>query len=356
MHRHEWLPAGIVGMAIVGLLLAATPGNGQDTTGRATVQPSTPRERTQQPRQQQPQAQVQRPAGGQGFQLPGELEQLLIAWEQKSSQITRLRGMFMRYVYDNVFSVEKVSRGMFWYYSPDKGRMDFRAIELPDPPIDSRKVDANGEPFHLEADENQRWICTGKEIYIIHDDVKLYDYIEIPPQQQGQNISRGPLPFLFGIQAEEAKNRYQLSLGDQNWPRGRVIERDGEQVQLTPQVHVIAYPKLELDAREWRRAEVLLDGVTFLPRAIRLLDPTMNRENVYVFDLPQMKVNEPIWINNPFNDKPPGDYTKHWDSRAQGDEMQQMNQGNQGIVPMSGEAQLGRQAVRPAAGARSDPR
>lgn len=352
MHRHEWLPAGVVGLSVIALLLPPTAGHAQERPGRVTLQPSAPREQAQ----QSPQTRVERPAAGEGFQIPEELNRLLITWEQKSSQITRLRGMFIRYVYDNVYSVEKVARGMFWYQSPDRGRMDFRAIELPDPPIDRRKPGANGEPFRIEADENQRWICTGKEIYIIHDDQKLYDYIEIPPQQQGQNISRGPLPFLFGMQAEEARNRYHLNLGEQNWPEGRLVTRPDGKQEMDYQVHVIAYPKLEIDAREWRRAEVLLDGTTFLPRAIRLLDPTMNRETVYVFDLPRMKVNDGIWFPNPFNDKPPANYTKHWDSRAQGDEMQQMNQGNQGIVPTGGEAQLGRQAVRPAAGARSDQR
>ena len=53
----------------------------------------------------------------------------------------------------------------------------------------------------------QRWICTGKQIFIIHDDTKIYDKIDIPAQQQGKNIMNGPLPFLFGLKAEQAKAR-----------------------------------------------------------------------------------------------------------------------------------------------------
>jgi hypothetical protein len=196
--------------------------------------------------------------------------------------------------------------------------MDFRPVELPDPPIDEEKLDANGAPFRIQAEENQRWICTGEEIFIIHDDLKLYDHIEIPPHQQGRNISQGPLPFLFGMRAEDAKRRYHLNLGEQNWPEGRVIQREGEPpLRLRPQVHVVAYPKMEQDRREWRRAEVLLDGESFLPRAIRLLNPSMEKETVYVFDLSQMKVNERLpWIPNPFNERPPRHYTKGQDIRA----------------------------------------
>lgn len=334
MLRHELRHARVLGLALISGMLFAGPGQCQEVEGRATVGERISRDRFQ---QQLPEDQAQsaaRPVDDSiTVQLPAELETLLSTWEQKSAGIDRLRGTFMRYVYDQVYMIEKRARGMFWYEAPDHGRMDFATIEVPDPPVNPEKVGSNGAPYEIHAEENQRWICTGKEIFIIHDDAEMYDYVEIPPSQQGQNISEGPLPFLFGMQAEAAKQRYHLNLGEQHWPQGRVIERDGEQLRLRPQVHVVAYPKREDDAREWRRAEVLLDGETFLPRAIRLLDPTMNKETVYVFDLAQLRVNEPLWIRSPFNERPPRNFIRHTNSRTEGDAMPQLDRG---IMPAGG--------------------
>lgn len=336
MDRHPSLYR-VLGLALVSGMLFTGSGAAQETTGRATLSPGrVSRDRLQQQLPQQTQA-VERPVEtAVTLQLPGELETLLVTWEQKSAGIQRLRGTFMRYVYDDVFFVEKRAYGRFWYESPDKGRMDFRAAELPDPPINEERLDPNGAPFRVQAEENQRWICTGEEIYILHDDSNLYDHIEIPPHQQGRNISQGPLPFLFGMRAEDAKQRYHLNLGDQHWPEGRVVQREGEPpVQLRPQVHVVAYPKTEQDRREWRRAEVLLDGESYLPRAIRLLSPSMEKETVYVFNLSQMKVNERVWFPSPFNERPPRDYAKGQDIRAEGDQMPQP-QLDRDIVPTAG--------------------
>ena len=136
------------------------------------------------------------------LQMPRELEQLLLAWERESAKIKKLKGKFHRFVYDGVYFVENRAAGEFWYESPDQGRMDFGISQLR--PV-SIKKGPNGEPYTVQQDPLQRWICTGKEIYIIHDSQKLFDRIEIPPQQQGRNIMNGPLPFLFGMKADQAK-------------------------------------------------------------------------------------------------------------------------------------------------------
>lgn len=330
MHRHTSLRAPVLGLALISGTLCTGVLFSQEQPGRVTLEPRVPRDRLQQQLPQQ-QTQVERPLENAVTVEPAaNLDPLLNAWEQKSTEIERLRGTFMRYVYDDVYSAEKRAYGRFWYESPDKGRMDFRTVELPDPPINEDKLAPNGAPFRILAEENQRWICTGEEIFIIHDDDQIYDYIEIPPHQQGQNISRGPLPFLFGMRAEDAKQRYHLNLGEMHYPEGRVVRfRDGTQ-GTDYQVHVIAYPKTNVDRQEWRRAEVLLDGQSFLPRAIRLLDPTMEKETVYVFDAHQLRPNERVWFPSPFNERPPRNYTKGHEIRAEGDEVRQMDAG---IVP-----------------------
>lgn len=252
------------------------------------------------------------------LRIPKELEELLVIWEQQSSKITRLHGTIIRFTYDSVYTAEKRAAGEFWYQSPDMGRIDFGPGNLTVPPP---RPGPDGTPYKVQADGKQRWICTGKQVFIIHDDQKLFDKIDIPAQQQGKNIINGPLPFLFGLKAEQAKQRYYLSLGAMHWPQGRKIkQKDGRVQEDSPQVHVVAVPKLEVDKREWSRAEVLLDGKTFIPTAIKLFNPQGTMETVYKLPSNRMKVNETFWIDNPFNDRPPGNYTLGFDSRAANEE------------------------------------
>jgi hypothetical protein len=208
-----------------------------------------------------------------------------------------MEGRFERFVYDNVWLVQKCATGEFWYAFPDKGRMDFKPRPVEDPDAKIPRPAANGEKvqFTSQADSEQKWVCTGKEIFIINVEQKLFDRVEIPPHLQGTNVVNGPLPFLFGMKAEQAKERYALALGDKHNPDGRIEGRR--------QLHIVAGPKKEMDAKEWRRAEVLLEPTQFVPTAIRLIDPTGNRETVYTFY--DFKLN-PAWpLSNPFNERPP---------------------------------------------------
>ncbi|REK26413.1 MAG: hypothetical protein DWQ45_17935 [Planctomycetota bacterium] len=265
-------------------------------------------------------------------QLPAGMDELLLKWERESARIERLRGDVTRFVYDSVYLVEERSVGKFWYESVDKGRMDFKAVKLPDPPVSRDKQGANGKPYTLESGANERWICNGKEIFLIHDDNKLYDLVRIPPQQQGRNIINGPLPFLFGMKAEQAKARYGLDYGKLHRPEERIVQtKEGKRVRLPVQYHIIATPRTRVDAAEWSRAEVLMYG-SFIPKAIRLLNPTGEKETVYAFS--EMKVNEKIWINNPFNDRPPSSYTLDNNNRAAAE---QPVDPTRPIVPTGGE-------------------
>jgi TIGR03009 family protein len=229
------------------------------------------------------------PAQGQPAAPPNpQVIAALRMWETKSTAINRLRGTFDRYVYDKVFSVEKRSAGVFIYEAPDKGRIDFNPpAALPNPAVNPKRTNAQGQPFKVVADNEQKWVCTGDKILVIDVQLKTVRKVDIPPQYRGENISNGPLPFLFGIKADKAMQRYDLAIGQMNSAK---------------MVHLVAKPKLQQDAREWSQAEVMLDGQTFQPAAIRLFDPGGNAETVYVFDVSKQAVNE-RWLLNPFSER-----------------------------------------------------
>ncbi len=199
--------------------------------------------------------------------LSPALEEILQNWEQKSAKVSQTKGEFKRVVYDSTWGVAKCSVGVYYYDHPDKGRMDFTPDKsvVSDPP---RTVQRGEVTFKCEADEARVWICDGEQILDVDPSKKEYNRVQIPPQYRGRNISDGPLPFLFGMKADKMKQRYQLELGSLHNPENII--------------HVIARPLFPAEQQEYRSAEVLLDPVTFLPKAIQLAMPG-ERQTVYIF-------------------------------------------------------------------------
>ncbi|MCA9016684.1 MAG: hypothetical protein KDA77_15230, partial [Planctomycetaceae bacterium] len=81
--------------------------------------------------------------------LPPELEQILKNWETHSKKIEKLEGNHTRYWYDDVFQVEKLSEGKFYYEQPDKGRIDITGVEVPKG-AQGQKRNKDGKPYQLK--------------------------------------------------------------------------------------------------------------------------------------------------------------------------------------------------------------
>lgn len=194
------------------------------------------------------------------------LRLLLDNWGESSAQIRELRGTHQRQVFDHVFQVEKRSVGHFYYVAPDKGRIDLEPTK-PAANETSKAVNEKKVPYALAADRAERWICTGKEVLTINDESREYEVFPLPPDLQGQNIINGPLPFLFGLKAREAQQRFDMEL----------LSNDKDTALI------LAQPLKPDDQANYSEARILLDKTTFLPKAVRLLDPSGNRETRYWF-------------------------------------------------------------------------
>lgn len=209
--------------------------------------------------------------------LSSEMEQLLERWASASARIERLEGEHLRRVYDSVFEVEKLSEGRFWYEAPDKGRIDVTPTKITQEMVDARQApDApvrrgkNGQPYELIPDQPEKWICDGIRVFEIDEEKQTALVGQLPPDMQGVSIMDSPLPFLFGMPPEKAKQRFRLSFSKPYDPR-------------SPAVYIRAYPRLEQDASSWSRADVILDQRTFLPVAIQLIDTAGTGTTVYSF-------------------------------------------------------------------------
>lgn len=206
--------------------------------------------------------------------LPEQLEKILKEWELASGKIQKLQGKHQRFVYEDVFKVEKRSDGIFYYESPDKGRIDIAPAKIEKGDVSKRKDPETKQPYKLQPDRPERWVCNGKEVVQFNDAEKTYELFPIPPQHQGANIMEGPLPFLFGMPADKAKKRFALTL----------LRQDDNHIWLK------AIPRWKSDASNYKEAYIILEKGRYLPTAVRLIDPSGNLETVYAFS--ELKVNK----------------------------------------------------------------
>ncbi|MSR57995.1 MAG: hypothetical protein EXS05_10005 [Planctomycetaceae bacterium] len=198
-----------------------------------------------------------------------ELEQILKDWEEYSSRVKKLTGTFKRAKIDRTFGVELWADGKFAYQAPDKGAYAFAGTKLRKD--DASEIEnADGSLFELKSDETENWVCTGAEVLKIYDAVKQYERVAIPPESQGDNIIEGPLPFLFGMKAEQAKRRYIFKL---NKPHSNYKDA----------INLSVLPREKRDSDHWVKARVILSRQNYLPIVVKLTEPGENTETVHIF-------------------------------------------------------------------------
>ncbi len=200
---------------------------------------------------------------------PG-LDRVLKDWFQKTQGVKKLQGEHHRWKYDTTFGVAKIAKGSFYYEGPDKGRIDVEPV----PPTGPGQTvqDAQKNVYTVKLDQPERWVCDGKRILKIDDSERTYETLPIPPEHQGANIMDGPLPFLFGMPPEKAKQRYQMKL----------VKQDAEAIYLDVR------PRQRADAANWQRADVMLAAHTYLPKAVQLIDPAATGVTVFKFENTQV--------------------------------------------------------------------
>lgn len=198
-----------------------------------------------------------------------ELDQVLVDWHKKSRQIDRLEGEHVRIIYDYVFQVATRAEGKFYYEAPDKGRIDL----VPDKqgagkqfekinPSTNKKVTLTAQP-----DQPERWICDGRQVLVIDEVQKSAQQYPLPAEARGNNIMDGPLPFLFGMPPEKAKQRYTM----------RLLQANAKDIDI------IVYPRWKQDLANYKWARIRIERETMLPMAVQMLDPAGSRETVYTF-------------------------------------------------------------------------
>ncbi|TWU00420.1 hypothetical protein Pla108_13710 [Botrimarina colliarenosi] len=216
-----------------------------------------------------------------GFELTAieqaYLDQVLGQWETQSGQIETFSCDFTQLVYDNVFgpgndeSGQPIAKsegyGAVSYQRPDKG--SFHVKELLTWDAKERKRVANPNVV------GEHWVCDGESVFEYKQEQKQLVVRPIPPEMQGKNIADGPLPFLFGAEADKLKARYWLRV-DPRAPTGSIW--------------LAAMPKRQQDAANYRSVELMLDSQRMLPTAMRVTAPD-NSQTTYTFKLAEASIN-----------------------------------------------------------------
>jgi TIGR03009 family protein len=191
------------------------------------------------------------------------LNNLLTDWEKRNKEIHAMESKFYRWKYDAVFGNASqpppYDEGELKFSSPDKAWM---YIKGKDPA------------------QSEQWLCDGKSVF-------QWDYTKkpgvvteymLPREMQGKGIGDGPLPFVFGVEAQRLKQRYFL----------RII--------TPPNVHnevwLEAYPKWQPDAVNYKKVEVILQIIgeshTLFPYAIQIYAPNGKDRTVYQLQDPSI--------------------------------------------------------------------
>jgi len=214
------------------------------------------------------------------------INQILAAWEGKSSRINRYHCEFTRWKYDlgfdqagelimdgrNEEAASEIVKGQITFEAPDKARFEVKDGWLFVPDTKSYK--------RATLDEvGQHWICDGQSFFEYVYRQKTIRKFQLPPEAQGEALTTGPLPFLFRAKANDLSNRFWLRI---------VTPKDEEEAY-----HLEATPKSKEDAAEFSRVVIILDEEEFLPKAIALFPPGAKpnspERQLYVFD--KRKVN-----------------------------------------------------------------
>lgn len=211
------------------------------------------------------------------------IDQLLKVWEEKTAGIDRFSADFTRWEYDShapgVAELAKrlgrsdihiaAGKGVIRFQKPDKGL--FRTDKYYK---STGNAGANGDVELMEDKQNfgEYVICDGKNVWDYDRKEKICTRLELPPEMQGLGIMNSPLPFLFGVRAEEIKERYWVrAIPPGNQPNGQ---------PYTDRYAVEAYPKYPVDAVNYHHVQIVLDREQFLPFAMILYMPEWTDKSI----------------------------------------------------------------------------
>ena len=219
------------------------------------------------------------------------IQRVLMYWQSHTEKIDHYRSNFERWQFDTVYgprnTFKTFSTGKVRFANPDKGLFKVEKVLTYQPASAQSKASYKEVP----GTHGEFWVCNGKSIF-------EYDFLNerliqqiLPAELQGKNIINGPLPFLFGCNAQDIMNRF--------WVRA-----------ITPQnvegeIWLEAYPKTIHDASNYQKVHIIIDNKDFLPKGMVIFDRSYEKGKNHsrtVFNFKEREINFATTLEklNPF--------------------------------------------------------
>jgi TIGR03009 family protein len=211
---------------------------------------------------------------------PAALDLHLQRWEQKMTDLRSLSCAIKRIDKDKVADVVTNLVGTALYMKDGKGAAtEHRAV------LELR--------YERNKELAEKVIITGTHIYQFSPAAKEIKVFDLPKPKPGQVGDDNVLSFLFGMKAESAKKRYDMSLTP-------------DKVNDPYYVYIDVKPLQQADKDEFLRARIVLNRDSYLPRQVWFedrngkqttwdIDPKYLRPNVEIkrteFDPPRLPDN-----------------------------------------------------------------
>jgi len=176
---------------------------------------------------------------------PRRLDDLLKGFEQKTRGTRDFHCEFRRTTKDAVFQKEHVETGKAWGIKPSLGRLD----------------------LFDDQSRSQVFVYTGQALYQYEFKSKQQIVHLLPEHDAASQQVPGPLSFVYGMTAAEAKRRFDMTLAKE-------FARKNAQYA---EIHV--EPRTEFDQKEFRLTKLVIDTTTFLPKEILVIEPNGNQQH-----------------------------------------------------------------------------
>ncbi len=177
---------------------------------------------------------------------PRRMDAILDAWSKRSKTVQTLYARFTREDVVQAWQDKTRYDGTAYLQSPNLAYLNFEKFG----------EDGKSKPY-------ERIVCNGSQVYHFLADSKQVHIYTLAQQERQRALEEGPLPFLFNMDATLARQRYQMTL-----------------LQENDELFLIAItPLQQVDREAFSRAYVYLDKERFMPTQIRLIDPSNGKDN-----------------------------------------------------------------------------
>ncbi len=182
---------------------------------------------------------------------PAEMDALLAEWAKQNGKLKSLTVGFVRTDKSKVWGQEEFVGNAF-LQSPNLACLHFKKADAANPkkPLDHERI-----------------VCTGQEVRQYDFKTQQIFVFPLDRDQRKRAIQEGPLPFLFNLNAQEAKLRYSMTK--------MAEDKDNYLVGILP--------RLKKDQEVFSQAYIQLNKLTFLPDRLLLVLPDGKDTQDYKF-------------------------------------------------------------------------